>query len=307
MYVNVRTVGVVGVTAAVWLWLAAATLAAAPDFRLVTAAQARDLAQVRGLLKAGADVNAPRPDGATALMWAAHWADVEMAQVLLRAGANPNAADDQEVTPLILACETGDDAIVGTRNNEAATDRMVEAPRHLHTIGGVAGVEGIATVAVAVRKKVDDHCTESAEVEAGVRQQHRVEGPAHLRHTVLETQGALRQLQCVPDSAATFTSHHADLMRMEVNAATPTEPTESKPDGIRIPPRDEQTVSADGHTAQQVAWWHDLRPPDAFHRATKLIEFIGGAGRNDAHRSFIGGHFSIVMRCLDADHPKCSP
>ena len=92
--------------------LAAVPRAAAKDFRLVTAAQERDAARVRALLQDGADVNARRPDGATALMWAAHWADVEMARQLLRAGANPNAADEQGVSPLALACETGDAAMV---------------------------------------------------------------------------------------------------------------------------------------------------------------------------------------------------
>jgi ankyrin repeat protein len=107
------TVRIAGLAAVVSILLTGATAAAAGrDFRLVTAAQERDAARVRALLQDGVDVNAPRPDGATALMWAAHWADVEMARVLLRAGANPNAADEQGVSPLALACETGDEAIV---------------------------------------------------------------------------------------------------------------------------------------------------------------------------------------------------
>jgi ankyrin repeat protein len=106
------TVRVAGLTALLTLVFAAAASTAARDFRIVAAAQERDAARVRALLQAGADVNAPRPDGATALMWAAHWADAEMARVLLRAGANPNAADEQGVSPLALACETGDETIV---------------------------------------------------------------------------------------------------------------------------------------------------------------------------------------------------
>src|SRR5262245_15797915 len=91
----------------------ATATAAGRDFRLVTAAQERDAARVRALLQGGADVNAPRPDGATALMWAAHWADVEMARVLLRAGANPNAAGEQGVAALGLAGERGEEAMAG--------------------------------------------------------------------------------------------------------------------------------------------------------------------------------------------------
>ena len=37
------------------------------------------------------DVNAPQPDGTTALHWAAHWNDVEAVKLLLRAGANAKA------------------------------------------------------------------------------------------------------------------------------------------------------------------------------------------------------------------------
>ena len=75
------------------------------DARLVDAAAARDHAAVETLLHEGADVNAARADGATALLFAAHWNDVALAELLLRAGADVNAADDHGVTPLALASE----------------------------------------------------------------------------------------------------------------------------------------------------------------------------------------------------------
>ena len=76
------------------------------DLRLVEAMAARDTARVRALLAdEGADVNAARADGATALLWAAHWDDAEAAALLLRAGADVNAADDHGVTPLARATE----------------------------------------------------------------------------------------------------------------------------------------------------------------------------------------------------------
>ncbi len=94
--------------------LAAASLATAagPDLRLVTAAAEQDKAAVRALLKQGVDVNTARADGATALLWAAHWDDLETVDLLLRAGANVNAADDHGVTPLARACENADPVLV---------------------------------------------------------------------------------------------------------------------------------------------------------------------------------------------------
>ena len=50
-------------------------------------------------------MNAARADGATALLYAAHWDDLETASLLLQAGARVNAAADHGVTPLARACE----------------------------------------------------------------------------------------------------------------------------------------------------------------------------------------------------------
>ena len=59
------------------LVVAAAPAAAQDDAPLVTAAAEQDRVAVRALLDAGADVNAARADGATALLYAAHWDDLE--------------------------------------------------------------------------------------------------------------------------------------------------------------------------------------------------------------------------------------
>jgi ankyrin repeat protein len=52
-------------------------------------------------------VNAPHPDGTTALHWAAERDDLPAAQLLVNAGARANAVNRYGVTPLSLACTNG--------------------------------------------------------------------------------------------------------------------------------------------------------------------------------------------------------
>ena len=86
-----------------WLSLFS-TVALAADrdgsLRLVEAAKNRDRAALVALLNDGTDVDVRRPDGVTALAWAAHWDDLE-------------AANELGVTPLALACVNGSAPMVG--------------------------------------------------------------------------------------------------------------------------------------------------------------------------------------------------
>ncbi|HEX3836737.1 MAG TPA: ankyrin repeat domain-containing protein [Steroidobacteraceae bacterium] len=72
----------------------------------------RDTTRLQALLKAHGDVNAPQPDGSTALHWAAYEGDAHLAAMLLAAGARPNVKTDTGMTPLLLACEAGKPELV---------------------------------------------------------------------------------------------------------------------------------------------------------------------------------------------------
>src|SRR5215831_16703727 len=74
---------------------------------VVDAARQRDTSALRKLLDQHADVNAPAPDGGTALHWAAYHDDADMAELLLSAGANANAANRYGVRPLSIAAGNG--------------------------------------------------------------------------------------------------------------------------------------------------------------------------------------------------------
>src|SRR5262245_60883488 len=89
------------------LTLSRPVAAAAPDTRVVDAAERRDVQALTALVKQGADVNVPQGDGGTALHWAAHWEDVAMAKRLIAAAAKVDAVNDYGVTPLFVAAGNG--------------------------------------------------------------------------------------------------------------------------------------------------------------------------------------------------------
>ncbi len=85
---------------------------AANDTPLIEAVKAEDASAVAALLDAAADANAPAPDGATPLHWAAYRDALPLAGLLIDAGAAVDAANDYGVTPLALACENGSPTMV---------------------------------------------------------------------------------------------------------------------------------------------------------------------------------------------------
>jgi ankyrin repeat protein len=101
--------------AAAWVVVALASVvslgAAAASLPLVDAVRAGRIENVRTLLKQRVDVNAPLPDGTTALHWAAHSNATELARLLIGAGANANAANRYGVTPLSLAVTNGNSVL----------------------------------------------------------------------------------------------------------------------------------------------------------------------------------------------------
>src|SRR5678815_677698 len=88
------------------LCLGGSAIAATPS-PMADAAERRDPAAVRALLGNSGGVNAPQPDGTTALHWAAYNDDADTAALLVKAGANVNAVNRYGVSPLVQACKNG--------------------------------------------------------------------------------------------------------------------------------------------------------------------------------------------------------
>lgn len=92
------------------------------------AAQARNAAAARELLRSGADVNAAQGDGMTALHWAALNGDADLAAMLLYAGANVSARTRLGgFTPLHLAAQMGQAEVVARLLAAGADVRAVTA------------------------------------------------------------------------------------------------------------------------------------------------------------------------------------
>jgi ankyrin repeat protein len=95
------------------LLAACVPLAAFAGSPVADAAANHDLAALKKLISAKADVNAVQLDGATALGWAVHWGNAEAVDLLLKAGADVKAANRLNATPLYLAAESGNDLLIG--------------------------------------------------------------------------------------------------------------------------------------------------------------------------------------------------
>jgi uncharacterized protein len=93
------------------LLLALAAAGILQGARLTDAVKAGAIEDVRAALRSKVDVNAPDPDGTTALAWAVEADNLPITQLLLKSGADPKAANRYGVTPLSLAATNRNPAI----------------------------------------------------------------------------------------------------------------------------------------------------------------------------------------------------
>ena len=136
-------------------WQAAGAASSVAD-----AASTGDLARVRELIGSGDDVNAPQPDGSTALLWAAYESWPEMAAVLIEAGADPNTANEFGVTPLLLASRIGDAAVIRTLL-EAGADIAATSPNGETALMAAARSGSVEAVALLLAHGSDPNAVES--------------------------------------------------------------------------------------------------------------------------------------------------
>jgi ankyrin repeat protein len=104
----------IGILAMLFLGIVAPTVQAISDLnqQLIEAAKEGDLERVKALIAAGANVNAKKNYGETALMYTAMLGHTEITQLLIKKGADVNAKTKDGETALSLAKEQGHDEIV---------------------------------------------------------------------------------------------------------------------------------------------------------------------------------------------------
>jgi len=99
---------------------------------VATAARDGNVDEVRKLIAAGSDVNAPEADGTSAVLWAAYQSQPDLVSMLLKAGADANLANSFGVTPLLQASRYGDastiSALIKGGADLAAATRDGETP-----------------------------------------------------------------------------------------------------------------------------------------------------------------------------------
>lgn len=155
--------------------LLAVTLSAnGDDVPIAAAAEARQIENVRTLLKQGADVNAAQADGMTALHWAAWHGDVPLATMLLTAGANVRATTRiGDYTPLHLASQRGQaqvmNALIGAGSDVSARTGTGATPLLFAArAGDVEGISRLIAAGADVNARENAHGQTALMIAAGL-------------------------------------------------------------------------------------------------------------------------------------------
>jgi ankyrin repeat protein len=126
---------------------------------LASAVQRMDREAVGQLLQKRVDVNAPQPDGTTALHWATYHDDLELVNRLLGAGAQVLAANRYGATPLSIACVNGNAAMI-QRYLSAGADANATLPGGETMLMTAARTGRVEAVRALLTRGADVHARE---------------------------------------------------------------------------------------------------------------------------------------------------
>ena len=185
---------------------------------LVDAARDGDVKAIRALLQQRVDVNAPEPDGTTALHWAAHRGDLAAVDLLLRAGACATAANTFGVTPLSLAVAS---------INPVVVERLLESGADPNT--SVNGGETVLMTAARVGQADAVRALVEAGANVNAREETRgqtalmwaaAEGHADVVRLLIQLGAAINAVSHAPSSPEGITDgtslYQRDAPRVDV-------------------------------------------------------------------------------------------
>src|SRR6266516_3954178 len=182
---------------AVILWVAAISIPRAAEPTLLEVVERGDRAAALRLLAAGANPNAPGPDGTTAVMWAASNDDVELVRALIKAGANVSLKNQFGTTALTEAAIVGSPAVIdallkagadpNTKNPEGETPLMAVARS-----GNVAAARRLLEAGADINAK-EDWGGQSALMWAAARSQAEMVKFLASRGANVNARGVIRQ------------------------------------------------------------------------------------------------------------------
>jgi ankyrin repeat protein len=147
--------------------LAGLVFAGVNDNAVAKAAKSGDLAAVRKLITARADVNLADNDGSTALLWAAYASDLEMTKALIAAGARPDRANQYGVTPLLQASRTGDAPIIDVLL-KAGADPSLAHPEGETPLMAASRSGHVDAVRLLLARKVDVNAADKYQEETAL-------------------------------------------------------------------------------------------------------------------------------------------
>jgi ankyrin repeat protein len=231
-----------------------ATLGARQPAPVALAAQSRDAATVRSLLKQGADVNAAQGDGMTALHWAAMNGEPDLASMLLYAGANWRATTRLGgYLPIHLAAQAGSAPVVEMLL-KAGADADVRTATGASPLMLAAASGNAKAVEVLIAHGVEINATEKAHGQSAL-----MFAAANNRADVVKTllaRGAdsklttkiidLEALTAAPGEEALQQTQQRQPAAGNRNAAAPPPPAAAEVPGLTRPYRYNELIGKQG-------------------------------------------------------------
>ena len=304
---------------AVWLALSVTAMQVAAAGELADAAMRGDAAAAATLLDAGADVNEPRSDGATALHWAVYGDFPDLAVLLIDAGADVAARNRAGVTALSLAAETGNAAMV-ERLLDAGADPRETLPNGETALMMAARTGDVETIELLIDRGAEidaretkrgttalmwaaaygSHGAVQALVDRGADYSLRSDPIQQARRPYLAPTPKERIDEYLRGTGQAGTAITVDLGGGDDTAETPARSAGGEADQPVVAPEGEEAAAADRQPVQD-ATGVSARTAEVAGDPTQPPDQVGDFGGYRRERPITGGLTALVFAARHGD------